>query len=345
MTTDVRELALIASLTRRFTRSPHQLSGLQESDAELLRLGEGLTLALTTDTIAEEISSGLYDPWLAGWMLVMANFSDIAAVGAEPLGILIAETFPATMDPRAIARVQEGVRDACVACGSWVLGGDTNAGDRLQLTGTAVGAVRGASPMTRMGIHLGDSIYCTGPVGGGNAFAAAVLAGAPRPPSYLPAAQLREGQALRGLASACMDTSDGLLATLDQLGRLNNVGFMLHSTWPAHLGEESLTVAATLGLPPWLFLAGPHGEFALVFALPPAAAPPDRAPVLVAGRECPCIATATACDRIVIPGVGSFGPGDRAAIRNLEPPDGGSMRAYCTALLEIAASTQDSTAS
>ena len=346
MTTDVRELALIASLTRGFTRSPRQLNRLQESDAELLRLDDGLTLALTTDTIAEEIASGLYaDPWLAGWMLVMANFSDIAAVGAEPLGILIAETFPDGMDPEAIAGLQKGIQDACVACGSWVLGGDTNAGDRLLLTGTAVGTVRGAPALTRVGIFPGDSIYCTGPVGGGNAFAAARLAGEFRQPSYRPAARLREGQVLRGRASACMDTSDGLLTTLDQLGRLNDVGFELHVTGNALLGEETLAAAKALDVPAWLFLAGPHGEFELVFALSPSDAPPHRAPVRVAGRECRCIGTATEGSSILIPGVGSFGPDHRAAIRDLDPPDRRTMRAYIEALCRIGASTQDSTAS
>ncbi len=346
MTTNVRELAMIASLTQRFSRSPRQLNELQHSDAELLRLGDDHTLALTTDTIAEEIASGLYaDPWLAGWMLVMANFSDIAAVGAEPLGILIAETFPTAMDPPAIARVQEGIHDACSACGSWVLGGDTNTGDRLQLTGTAVGAVSGTPALTRIGIRPGDSIYCTGQLGAGNAFAAALLSGASRSPSYLPTARLREGRALRGLASACMDTSDGLLATLDQLARLNGVGFELPQTWNAILGDETLAVAEAMGLPPWLFLAGPHGEFELVFALSPSVTPPHRAPILVAGRECRYIGTATERDRIVIPGVGSFGPDHRAVIRNMDPPDGGTVQAYIAELLGIAASAQDSTAS
>lgn len=113
MTTTVRELAMIESLTRHFARSPRQLNGLQESDAELIRLGNELILAMTTDTIAEEIRAGLYaDPWLAGWMTVMANFSDIAAVGAEPLGIVIAKTFPTGMDPTALSRIQEGIQDA-----------------------------------------------------------------------------------------------------------------------------------------------------------------------------------------------------------------------------------------
>ncbi len=346
MTTTVHELAMIESLTRHFTRSPRQLNGLQESDAELVRLGNELILAVTTDTIAEEITAGLYaDPWLAGWMTVMANFSDIAAVGAEPLGILIAETIPGGTDPTAISRMQEGIHDACTTCGTWVLGGDTNTGDRLQLTGTAVGVISGGTALTRRGIRPGDSIYCSGPLGGGNAFAAAVLSGASTRPSYIPTARLHEGRALRSVATACMDTSDGLLATLDQLGRVNSIGFELQPDWEAFLGTGALSCARAMGLPAWLFLAGPHGEFELVFSAPEPFSAGGRGSLTIGGRACPRIGRATAGDGIVVPGVGSFGASQRAAIRNMEPPDGSSMRAYVAELMNIAASAQYSTPS
>lgn len=91
--------------------------------------------------------------------------------------------------------------------GTWVLGGDTNTGVHLQLTGTAVGVVTGGAALTRKGMRPGDAIYCTGPLGGGNAFAAALLSGSAKRPSYVPTARLREGRALRSIATACMDTS------------------------------------------------------------------------------------------------------------------------------------------
>jgi thiamine-monophosphate kinase len=346
MTTTVRELALIESLTRQFARSPRQINALQESDAELLTLGNGITLAVTTDTIAEEIATGLYaNPWLAGWMTVMANLSDIAAVGAEPLGILIAETFPAGTDPAVLSRVQEGIGDACQACGTWVLGGDTNAGEHLQITGTAVGMVTGGAALTRKGIGPGDHIYCTGPLGGGNAFAAMLLAGKPVCLPFRPVAKLHEGVALRGLASACMDTSDGLMATLDQLGRVNHVGFEMAPDWQAALDAAALNCSRETGLPAWLFLAGPHGEFELVFSVPRAIAPAAGAPAPVDGKSCRYIGRAIAHERIVLPGVGSFDATHRTAIRNLEPPDGKSMQTYIAELLGIGVSAQDSTES
>ena len=90
MTAVVHENALVESLVRALPRSLDQANGLGESDAELLRLpGTDLLLAITTDAIVEEIEAGLYrDPYLIGWMTVMSSASDLAAVGADPLGIL-----------------------------------------------------------------------------------------------------------------------------------------------------------------------------------------------------------------------------------------------------------------
>ncbi|MGD8867883.1 MAG: AIR synthase related protein, partial [Gemmatimonadales bacterium] len=109
-----REIVLIERLAGTLPRSPLLLNGLCESDAELIRLpGTDMALALTTDAIAEEIAAGLYnDPYLIGWMVVMVNASDLAAVGAEPLGILLNETLPGVVDPAYVERLQSGIRNA-----------------------------------------------------------------------------------------------------------------------------------------------------------------------------------------------------------------------------------------
>ena len=75
MSADVLELALLRRLAAGFRRSPLQLNAHQESDAELVRLpGQAGVLAVTTDSLAEEIESGLYDdPFRIGWMAVLAH--------------------------------------------------------------------------------------------------------------------------------------------------------------------------------------------------------------------------------------------------------------------------------
>jgi len=346
MMIDVRENRLISSLAASFSRSPRQLNGLQESDAELLALDSTTVLALTTDAIAEEIASGLYaDPWLAGWMAVMVNFSDLAAVGADPLGILIAQTLPPDFPAGAARAMQAGIQEACTACGSHVLGGDTNVGQTVHIAGTAVGIVTGGRPLTRLGIRPDDLIFCTGPLGAGNAFAAAILAGAPAAATpYRPVARLQQGRAVRSHAHACMDTSDGALATLDQLARLNNVGFALEPDWTSHLDAPAVAAASAMGIPPWIFLAGPHGEFELIISAPPENAPAVQAALRPLAGECTLLAHATARPGIEVPGLGLLSPGDLADVRNLEIPRKETLSAYLDALLALGRAARNRTA-
>jgi thiamine monophosphate kinase len=65
-----------------------------------------------------------------------------------------------------------------------------------------------------------------------------------------------------------MDTSDGLLATLDQLMRLNEKGFVLDRPWDEVLDPDVAALCDRTHTPPWLMAAGPHGEFALAFTVP-----------------------------------------------------------------------------
>ncbi|MBI4499960.1 MAG: thiamine-monophosphate kinase [Gemmatimonadetes bacterium] len=310
-----REVALIERLAAGFARSGLQLNGRHQSDAELISLPGGAVLALTTDSIVEEIETGLYqDPFLIGWMTVTVNASDLAAVGAAPLGILLNQTLTHDTDADFLARMQQGVAAACAACTLPVLGGDTNVGSRLQVGASAVGLIQEGRPVTRLGARPGDHLFASGRLGSGGGYALARMeplgmlcpsraAGPggrvsepypelPASPTrqlqrttgptaplvqrfpggvsavpFRPQARLREGQILRCYASACMDTSDGVIPTLDELGRLNQVGFTLDPD--AAFDPAALALVCEANLPAWALLAGPHGEFELLFTVPP----------------------------------------------------------------------------
>lgn len=265
----IHENRLIGALTRALPRSPHQLNALHESDAELVRLpGQDQVLAITADAITEEIEMGLYrDPFRVGWMTVTAAASDLAAVGAEPVGLLLIETLPPTLDAEGRERLQEGIRAACFAYGVPVLGGDTNAGACWQMAAVAVGTVAGGAPLTRRGSRPGHAVCATGPLGLGAAFAALHLQDAPVPFDFRPQARLAAGQLLRQYAACCIDTSDGALAALDQLMRLGGCGFRLEGVGAA-LHPAAAHLAARMQVPPWMMLAALHGEFELLFCLP-----------------------------------------------------------------------------
>ena len=278
---DIIENQIINRLSKSFSKSPKQINKIHESDAEIIDIdNSAFNLAITIDTIAEEIKTGLYsDPYLIGWMSVMVNLSDLAAVGASPIGVVISQILPQEYPDDSLEKLQQGINDACAKCGTFVLGGDTNFGDELIITGCAIGTVEKNKLITRMGIKPGDKIYSTGRLGLGNAYAAEILLHRspqtepcfPRNDTikYFPSARTEWKNILIKYATSCIDTSDGLLSSLDQLMRLNNVGFRITNDLENIIDTASKDLFNKSNIPSWLLLAGEHGEFELLFSISP----------------------------------------------------------------------------
>lgn len=266
----ILENKLINKLIEAFERSPMQLNKPHQSDAEIIQLNDNTKLAITTDSISEEISTGLYDdPYMIGWMIVTVNMSDLAAVGATLIGILISEIIPKNFGDEKVTELQRGIFDACRTYNTFVLGGDTNEGEKLVLTGTAIGIIKNEKSLTRLGCELGDILFSSGKLGNGNAYAISKLVSQMHLHiNYKPFAQIKNCSVISKYASCCMDTSDGLIATLDQLIRLNDAGFEIKSDWQIALDYNAFNYVKNLNLPPWLLLAGQHGEFELIFTIP-----------------------------------------------------------------------------
>ena len=231
---------------------------------------DGSVLALSTDNIAEEIAVGLYtDPEQIGWMTVMVNLSDLAAVGAEPLGILLSQNFPSDYPADRQEALQGGIVEACDTTGVCVLGGDTNTSGTLQMGGTAVGIIKSGPVITRRGIRPGDLLYVSGDMGKGAAYAFETLLGGASTPAYRPCARLAQGRIVRSFGSSCMDTSDGFFPSLCNLMEINNLGFTITCTFSEFTHPDARVVASKNAMPVWFFLAGPHGEYELIFTIPP----------------------------------------------------------------------------
>jgi thiamine-monophosphate kinase len=312
---DIVENKIISDLTKSFKRSPAQLNKVHETDAEIIRLENSFyDLAVTIDTISEEIKTGLYtDPYQIGWMSVMVNLSDLAAVGATPLGIVISQILPEDVSNEFLEKLQNGINDACKKCGTFVLGGDTNLGEQLIISGCAIGTLDKEKYLSRVGCKTGDKIYITGKAGKGNAYAAQKLLFqntellfptnlrernlqsiqhhrflpsvemTPQKNSigpnqfdfvgddrfnYFPKAKLEWRTILNQYSSCCIDTSDGILSSLDQLMRINNCGFRFKHDWSDAIENSSNQLFIKNNLPLWLLLAGEHGEFELIFSIP-----------------------------------------------------------------------------
>lgn len=220
----MKELDFIATL--RSLASDPAARGLAD-DAAVIEIGSE-TLVLTHDAMVE----GRH--WLPGqdmadvaWKLVAVNLSDLAAKGAEPLGVLIGHTLG-----EGDARFVEGLRKVLEAYGVPLLGGDTVAGDGARTLGcTAIGRATHCPVPARSGARPGDAIHVTGALGAAMLGFEAQRDGTGNDSSAYrrPAPRLAEGRALAPLVSAMMDISDGLLLDAWRMASASGVTFALDS--------------------------------------------------------------------------------------------------------------------
>lgn len=262
------EISFINNLIKGFKPPASRLNSPHESDSEIIKLsGYNKLLAITTDTIFEELQVGLYkDPFQIGWMSVTVNVSDLAAVGASPIGILITEGIPKSLKPKFIEKIQKGIRAASDEYRIPILGGDTNQTKDLYIGGTAIGFINKNKFMKRSGCKPGDHLFTTGKAGIGSVCSFSLINNKYHN-HYLPKARITEGIAINNFSDACVDTSDGLIAGLDQLIRSSNVGIELHVEPRQILCNEALKISKEYEFPNWIFLNGPHGDFELVFSI------------------------------------------------------------------------------
>jgi thiamine-monophosphate kinase len=331
---DILENRMLARWGQLLPRAPGQVGALHEADAELVELGNGRLLALKVDAVVEEVSVGLYrSPRTVGRIAAASTLSDLAAVGADVLGVLVCATLTRADREAVQAGVAEGLRETLDPAGVFVLGGDTNEGERLSVAVVAAGLVPRDGVLTRVGARPGDRVFVSGLLGAGGALGASVLLGKGnmREDAFRPVTRLREGVLLRGLATCCMDTSDGFVATIDQLARINEVGFRIDARAADLLHPAAAEVRAATGMPAFPFLASYHGEFELVFTVPPARVRLLEERVRTLGWSPISVGVVEST-----PGV-RFGDidVDTARLRNSLEASGGDVAAYVKALLEV----------
>ncbi len=184
-------------------------------DCALVPVNGGF-LALSVDVSVDQVH--FRREWLTleeiGWRAAVGGLSDLAAVGADPAGLLVALTVPPAMTDAEVVALMDGVGSAASAARAQVLGGDLSAGATLQLAVTVVGSV--ARWLGRSGARPGDGVWVTGVLGGPRAALEAWQAGrtpdpAAREAFAAPAPRLDTGRWLAAAgAHAMLDISDGL---------------------------------------------------------------------------------------------------------------------------------------
>lgn len=201
-------------------------------DAAVLDVPAGSRLVVSTDTTVEDVH--FRRPWLSaeelGWRAAQAALSDLAAMAATPLGVLLALTVPASWRGE-LAALAEGIARATRSVRAPIVGGDVTDGDRLALGVTVLG--HATHPLGRAGAKPGDLLYVTGALGGPGAAVAAWERGATPSPEHRARFVSPEARIAAGLwlaaqgARAAIDLSDGLAGDIAHLAAASGVTCVL----------------------------------------------------------------------------------------------------------------------
>lgn len=221
MTSSSSEFDLIAKYFAPLAASPGAF-GLKD-DAAVIAPRAGHDLVVTTDTIVAGVDFFNDDPPATiARKALRVNLSDLAAKGAEPFAYLLTLSLP-KVDEEWLAEFARGLALDQKTFGLSLLGGDMSATPGpLSIAITAFGHVPEGKMIRRAGAVPGDGVFVTGTIGDGGGGLAA-REGVLLERYLVPEPPVAFGPPLRGLASAAIDVSDGLLADLGHVAQASGV--------------------------------------------------------------------------------------------------------------------------
>lgn len=245
-------------------------------DAAILRVPRGDVLVASVDSAVEgrHFRADWLTPREVGYRAIAAALSDLAAMAAQPIGVLVAIVVP-TVWRTHLAELADGIGDAVDAARTCIRGGNLSDGGELSITTTVLG--HAFTPLARSGAQPGDFVYVTGRFGGAGAGLAQLVAGdtaGPQRDRYArPIPRLSEARWLadRG-ASSAIDVSDGLVADLTHLAAASGVGIDLVAEDVPRAAGVDVALALTSGEEYELIVTSPRefdtAEFERTFSLP-----------------------------------------------------------------------------
>jgi len=205
-------------------------------DVALLPARADHDVVVTTDALVEGIHFLADDPAdSVARKALRVNLSDLAAKGAEPAGYFLVLSLPSRIDMQWIESFARGLGEDQKVFGLSLLGGDTTSTPgALTLAVTAVGYVPAGTLIRRAGAKAGDGVFVSGTIGdagggltilkGEGGMSADLIA------RYrVPSPRLALGRALRGIASAALDVSDGLIADLSHIADVSSVRIVVEA--------------------------------------------------------------------------------------------------------------------
>ena len=276
-------------IERYFQRPARQAVLGVGDDCALWQPAPGTQLAISCDMLVEgRHFLSTVDPLRLGHKALAVNLSDLAACGARPLAFTLALALPRAEESWA-APFAQGLFALADAHGCELVGGDTTRGP-LNICITVFGevpVVAGRSQaLLRSGAQAGDQLYVSGNLGDarlalevfrGNLSVAAPVFEAARLRMETPTPRVALGLALRGIATAAIDVSDGLLGDLGHILKLSGVGATVNADTCATLVTARAAYPPATGQPgtemstdQWRSLALAGGDdYELLFTAPP----------------------------------------------------------------------------
>ena len=227
MDKSVAEFDLIERIRQRVASRGDVVLGIGD-DAALLQVPAGMQLVVAMDTL----NSGVHFPPETapadiGWKALAVNLSDLAAMGALPAWCTLSLSLP-----DADAGFVDGFLDGFLALASphdvALVGGDTTRGP-LSVCVAMHGVIEPGTALCRAGARVGDEVWISGTPGDAAGALAQWQAGVAIDPALRarldrPTPRVSLGRALRGIATSCIDISDGLLADLGHVCKASAVG-------------------------------------------------------------------------------------------------------------------------
>jgi len=244
-------------------------------DAAIVRPGDGMDLHVSVDMlVAGRHFFADVDPFALGHKTLAVNLSDMAAMGARPRWALLSLALP-EVDHAWLDAFARGLFSLAREHGVTLIGGDTTRGP-LTLSLTIMGETPRASALCRHAAQMGDDVWVSGELGlAALALRQRVAGDVSPPPEVLarcqhkldrPEPRVALGRALLGVAHACIDISDGLMADLGHVLERSGVGADL---WLDFLPTDPWLASQRLALVDQLAAGG--DDYELCFTAPRAA--------------------------------------------------------------------------
>ena len=268
------EFDLIARyFTRPVRRSPLGVG----DDCALLQPRAGMQLAVSSDLLVEgRHFLSTVDPRRLGHKALAVHLSDLAACGAQPLAFTLALALP-QVDEGWLAGFAQGMFALADAHACELVGGDTTRGP-LTINITVFGEVPAGQALLRSGARAGDDLWVSGTLGDARLALEAFRGAMSLPQDVFAAARLRMeqplprvalGQALRGIATAAIDISDGLLGDIGHVLRRSQVGVTVDAQAASTLLAAQARMQFDAAVLRELVLAG-GDDYELAFTAPAA---------------------------------------------------------------------------